>query len=57
MAAIGERHGKLPANPREEIMDRRTKLRYDVDPDGKFRFSWYDPKLEDERHKWVEDHA
>lgn len=49
---------KVPGAPRRESkVDRRTKLRYDIDPDGTYRFSWTDPQLEDEWLKWVRNNS
>jgi hypothetical protein len=58
LAALRQRHGKIPTTAREEaVTSGRTKLRYDIDADGTFRFDWFDPKLEDEWLKWVRDHS
>jgi hypothetical protein len=54
IAALREHVATMPGKPREEIiLDIRTRFRYDVDPDGTYRFSWRDAKLEDEWSKWV----
>jgi len=38
-------------------LKEHTKFRYDIDPHGKFRFSWTDPKIESEWLKWVRDNS
>ena len=58
LAKLRERGGKVPADARKEvIVDRHTRLRYDIDPDGTYRFSWTDAKLEDEWLEWVRQNA
>ncbi len=58
ITAMRGQHTKVPTQPREEVtLDRRTKFRYDTDPDGTFRFNWRDPKLEDEWLRWVRDNS
>ena len=51
-------HSKTPARPSEEIISGgRTRLRFDVDPDGSYLFTWYDPKLQIEWLRWVAAYA
>jgi hypothetical protein len=58
LARLREQNVKLPDNAGKEIgLAHSTKFRYDVDPDGKFRFSWTDPNLQAEWLKWVKDHS
>jgi hypothetical protein len=58
VAAMRRQGTAVPTSPRQEIaLDRSTKFRYDVDPDGTFRLSWRDAKLEDEWLKWVRSNS
>ncbi len=58
IAAMRGHGAEVPANARDEVtLDRRTKLRYDIDPTGVFRFSWRDTKLEDEWLNWVRNNS
>ncbi len=58
IAAMRVQGIKVPQQPRSEItLDRRTRFRYDVDPDGTFRFNWTDTKLEEESSEWVGKYA
>jgi len=57
IAALRQQHSKVPSSASQEIVtDRRTRFRLDVDPDGTFYFTWFDPKLEDEWLRWVWEH-
>jgi hypothetical protein len=45
---------KMPRKPSEEIViDRRTRFRFDMAPNGEVSFTWYDPKLERQWKEWV----
>jgi hypothetical protein len=58
LEALRQQRIKVPADVnRDTIVDRRTKFRYDTYPTGMFRFSWTDPQLENEWHKWVRDNS
>jgi hypothetical protein len=58
LAALRNEKTVIPQKPAEEVvMDRRTKFRLDVGPNGNLFFTWYDPTLEDEWKKWVASNA
>ena len=58
MAALRKEGSTLPRKPGEEIVtDRRTRFRFDRQPNGSLSFTWYDPKLEDEWERWVSSYA
>ena len=58
LAALRNEKTVIPQKPTEEVvMDRRTKFRFDVGPNGSLFFTWYDPTLEDEWKKWVASNA
>ncbi len=58
LTKLKEQQSKIPENASTEtVVDRHTKFRYDSDPDGKFRFSWTDSKIEAEWLKWVRDNS
>lgn len=47
-------HSKVPLGPAQEIVvDRHTRFRFDADPDGTYRFTWYDSNLEGEWRSWT----
>jgi hypothetical protein len=54
ISAMRDRGISIPSSPGQQItLDRRTSFRYDLDPDGKYRFNWTDSRLEAEWSKWV----
>ena len=58
MTVLTRQHRQVPNNPGKDItVDRRTKFRYDINTDGTLRFTWTDPKLEDQWLKWVRDNS
>jgi len=58
MSALRAENGRMPEKPASEIVtDVRTKFRFDTEPGGTTRFTWYDPKLENEWNKWVAEHS
>ena len=51
-------HSTMPQRSAEEIVvDHRTRFRFDIDSNGDYRFTWYDPKLESEWLKWASAYA
>lgn len=58
MNAIRSENSRIPTKPAEEIvMDRRTRFRFNVGPDGSLTFTWYDPKLKSEWDEWVAENS
>ena len=54
MEVLRRENSKVPMKAAEEIIiDRRTKLRFDVLPGGNLTFTWYDPKLDNEWKNWL----
>jgi hypothetical protein len=49
LSALRNERSNVPRHPGEEVtLDRRTKFRFYVRPDGGMFFIWSDPKLENE---------
>ena len=56
--ALKAQHLAVPDKSAVEIVtDRHTRFRLDTGPDGTFRFTWYEPRLQNEWSQWVADHA
>jgi len=56
--ALRARNVQIPEKSGAEILtDVRTKFRFDSDPGQMTRFTWYDPKLEEEWNRWVAEHS
>jgi hypothetical protein len=49
---------EMPQKPSKEIvMDRRTRFRFDIAPNGDISLTWYDPQIEKQWMKWVAKNA
>lgn len=58
LALLERKRIHFPAGQGSDIdIDRRTRLRYVIDNEGVFKFTWVDPKLEHEWHQWVRNNA
>lgn len=58
LATMRKQSSTVPERVGQEVtVGRRTKFRFDASADGNLIFTWYDPKLETQWRKWVENNS